>query len=213
MFDLDKKNALGKADKSRKGDIDEDIEDLVKLINSSADYYTNSSCSGRIVLQIPFKKRMEEVIFIKHSPVRFSEINKSVKKIPKGTVWLKEEPIILHISCRTIADAQKMLDIARSIGLKRSGIIGIKKKIVVEIIGSERVEAPIARDGKMLANDIYLKELVKEANKKLKKSKEKIELFYHMCVVIRPERSESATWSRSFSDKEVGKKPPQSVTD
>ena len=30
----------------------------------------------------------------------------------------------------------------------------------------------------MLANDIYLKELVKEANKKLKKSKEKIELLH-----------------------------------
>ena len=36
-------------DFSRKGGIDDDIADLVKIINDSGDYFTTSSCSGRVV--------------------------------------------------------------------------------------------------------------------------------------------------------------------
>lgn len=178
MFDLDKKNALSKIDKSRKGAVDKDISKLVNLINSLGNYYTNSSCSGRLIIQSPLKKREEDLLFIKHSPAIFSEIKKSLKKIPKTAVWLKQEPMILHVTCRTISDAQKLIDSARSVGLKRSGIIGIRKKIVVEIIGNERVEALIAKNGRIIADDKYLKETLKEANAKLKRSKGKIIAFY-----------------------------------
>lgn len=178
MFDNDKKNILNKADKSKKGRIDRDIKQLVKFINSLDDYYTNSSCSGRIVVQSALKKGESKWIFIKHSSVKFSEINKSLTILPKEPLWFKQEPIILHITCRTIDNAQKLLDLAREAGLKRSGIIGTRKKIVVEIIGTERIEAIIAKDGKLLINDDYIKELIIEANKKLKMAKKRISLFY-----------------------------------
>ena len=45
-FETDKKTALTKIDKSKKGQIDEQIKPLCDLINSSVDYYTTSSCSG-----------------------------------------------------------------------------------------------------------------------------------------------------------------------
>lgn len=52
-----KKQALSGVDFSRKGSIDEAILDLVAFINIQPDYFTTSSCSGRIIL-------FEEVSFV-----------------------------------------------------------------------------------------------------------------------------------------------------
>ena len=49
-FESNKKTILSKIDKSKKGEIDKPIKKLIILINKSKNYYTTSSCSGRIVL-------------------------------------------------------------------------------------------------------------------------------------------------------------------
>ena len=49
-FLKEKSGFLSKKDKSRKGHIDKDIAKILSKINSKKDYYTTSSCSGRIVL-------------------------------------------------------------------------------------------------------------------------------------------------------------------
>lgn len=45
-----KKEAFQGLDLSRKGSVDEPIENLVAFINSLDQYFTTSSCSGRILL-------------------------------------------------------------------------------------------------------------------------------------------------------------------
>ena len=45
-----KKLCLNKIDFSKKGSVDEDISHVVALLNSSKNYFTTSSCSGRIIL-------------------------------------------------------------------------------------------------------------------------------------------------------------------
>ena len=45
-----KEHSLSKIDKSKKNSIDKNIKSLINIINKSDDYYTTSSCSGRIVL-------------------------------------------------------------------------------------------------------------------------------------------------------------------
>lgn len=45
-----KKQSLNKLDHSKKGTVDEDIQHVVSLLNSREEYFTTSSCSGRIVL-------------------------------------------------------------------------------------------------------------------------------------------------------------------
>ena len=45
-----KKAILKKLDKSSKGDWDEKIISLCDKINSNDNYYTTSSCSGRIII-------------------------------------------------------------------------------------------------------------------------------------------------------------------
>ena len=48
QFSSHKARALEKVDLSRKGSVDEAIMPMVKLLNSTDEYYTTSSCSGRI---------------------------------------------------------------------------------------------------------------------------------------------------------------------
>ena len=50
QFDNEKKLCLSKRDKSKKRTIDKGIKPLIDLLNSMEDYYTTSSCSGRILL-------------------------------------------------------------------------------------------------------------------------------------------------------------------
>ena len=50
LFDKQKAQALQTIDLSRKGSFDNLIHDLIANLNSHVDYFTLSSCSGRIVL-------------------------------------------------------------------------------------------------------------------------------------------------------------------
>ena len=49
-FEKQKRIATSGVDFSRKGSIDVKIVDLSLFINSEKDYFTTSSCSGRIIL-------------------------------------------------------------------------------------------------------------------------------------------------------------------
>jgi len=181
-FEKEKKDVLGKKDKSKKQDIDKDIRPLFDLINSLPNYYTTSSCAGRIlVLSIPKDYRKDKVgwLFASHDAVEFKNIKEALggNKIKGKDIWFREESIILHVCCRTLDDANKMIDIARDIGFKRSGIISLKK-IMLEIMSTEHIHVPVVLNGRLLIDDKYLKILVWEANKKLKRTKDKIKRFY-----------------------------------
>lgn len=45
-----KAQSLSKADLSRKGSVDEDAVEVVELLNSREEFFTTSSCAGRILL-------------------------------------------------------------------------------------------------------------------------------------------------------------------
>jgi len=47
-FEEQKASCLSQVDLSKKGSIDDQIVDLVQYINAKDDYFTTSSCSGRI---------------------------------------------------------------------------------------------------------------------------------------------------------------------
>ena len=90
--------------------------------------------------------------------------------------FLTQEPLILHVRCRGLKSAKELLDASRKI-FKRAGIISLSnEKIVVEIIGSERIDAIIA-DRNFAADEKYLKNLVKYANRNFEENKGKGERF------------------------------------
>ena len=113
-------------------------------------------------------------IFVSHDKITFSQLKSALKNIPQQAVWFKFEPMILHVCCDSLESAAKILDSAKSAGFKHSGIMNLKGRIIVEIRGTDFISAPIAFKGKIQVSDSYLKELIKEANKKMKRNDEKI---------------------------------------
>lgn len=189
-FNNDKKQCLFKMkniDKSKKGSVDAPIIPLVKLINSKKDYYTTSSCSGRIiVMAIPpdGKKNKTKWLFVSHDTIKFEEVNFSLQKelSKKGSIdeltYLRFEPFILHVAARDLDSALKLLKIAQAIGFKRCGIIAANHRIILELMGVDRIDLPIAKGRKLIVSEDYLRFILEEANNKLNRNKERIDLFY-----------------------------------
>jgi len=184
-FEKEKKEFLAKKDKSKKGSIDDKIKRLVDKINSLPDFCTTSSCSGRILLlAIPSSNKKNEVeyLFRSHKKIGYNEIKKILKskKELKNDVWFKVQPAIIHVACNDIKNTKKILNIARDIGFRRSGIISVgKNKIIMELISTERIDAIVGKNGKLLIDEGYFKVLVKEGNKKLEKTWEKIDKLHN----------------------------------
>lgn len=175
-FESNKKITLGKKDKSDKQSYDKAIIPLCDLINSKKDYYTTSSCAGRIILikiGKTGKKKDTEFVFRKHSKVSFEEIKQALKEA-KGTVWLRQEPVIVHICARNLDKAEKILKVFRDCGFKRSGAINLKGRIMLELLSTENLSTIVMKDSEVIVSDDYLKVLIKEANKKLEKTRDKL---------------------------------------
>jgi tRNA wybutosine-synthesizing protein 3 len=169
-FELEKKNSLEKIDKSRKGAIDQPIKKILDLVNKKPNYYTTSSCSGRIILleTAPKGKRHQaKWLLIKHDKAVLKDVQNALAKTTlakaKKDVWFKQEGAILHVACKTGKDAERMLKAVRNAGFKRAGIISTKRNII-EVMSTENIAAPIAKKGKIIVNEGYLKELILTAN-------------------------------------------------
>lgn len=178
-FDTFKLSVLSREDRSNKGSIDEDILLLIQQINKSRNYCTTSSCSGRILLLVEPKsgiKKDVRFLYQTHDPARFGIIKRSLNKLPDESVWFRFEPMILHVACRTINHAQALLTIAQHF-FKHSGMIVLNKHPIIEIRGPEFIETIISKSNKLVIPSSYLKLLVKEANRKHKKNKERINRF------------------------------------
>lgn len=184
LFDQRKKDFLGnldKLDKSRKGSVDEKIRRHIELINSMDDYYTTSSCSGRILLlaKPEVGKKHEAIwVFVKHDVVSLEEVKIGLEKEVPYDVLLKEEGAIFHICCRNVEKANQLLQMARYLGFKRSGIIACSKNIIIEIVAPYALCTPVKVDGKVVVSDEYLEILINRANQSLLKNFEILELFY-----------------------------------
>lgn len=170
-FENDKKTFLSKLDKSKKGSIDKRLVPLLAVINAKDNYYTTSSCSGRVYLwQGSGKKNETEWLRVSHDLINddFFSIDKNFET---GIIWLRMEPMILHVCCQDLQEASNLVEKARTI-FKKSCILGASSKIIVEIRGSEFVEMPYAQNEKLLFNgDLSI--LTMLVNQKLKATWEK----------------------------------------
>lgn len=170
---------LYKPDRSKKGNVDEQISYILDKINSLDDYYTTSSCAGRIVLiKIPRsgKKHEAEWLFTSHDEIKIEDL--PLDNFPEETVWLRQESAIFHICCKDLESAQKLVDSSKFIGFKRSGIMATNKRIMVELTSTESMDVPIAKDHKLLVDLNYINYLVNQANQKLRRNREKIKKLF-----------------------------------
>ncbi|MBD3209050.1 hypothetical protein GF367_01370 [Candidatus Woesearchaeota archaeon] len=173
---------LGRSDNSRKGEVDEQAWPFIKTINALDEYYTTSSCAGRInVFKEPVsgKKHDAEWLFVTHDVAHAKDVLQVLQGIPQETLWLRMEPPIFHVACKDQAAAEWLLRVCQGEGWKRSGIISVgakdKERVMIEIVGNERVDTPLSSGGKLLFDEQYIKFLVMKANEKLLLSREKME--------------------------------------
>lgn len=181
-FKTDKEKTLKRMfsnDKSNKGSVDKQIKPLIDKINFLDNYYTTSSCSGRIIIiRIPESglKKEAEFLYRTHEKGNSKEIISVVNNLLNtgdSTIWFRQEPAILHVASETLKDASKFLRTARLIGFKRSGIFEVDKRFLMELVSTERIDAILVKDGKVMVSDDYIKLLVDEGNKRLERTWEK----------------------------------------
>ncbi len=173
-----KKSILLKLDKSSIGKWDKKIIPLCDKINSSENYCSTSSCSGRIVLMIAQEKKAHNLfLVISHNLISFNWLKNNLNKIIKNKklIKFKCEPPILHVVCRDLESASLLLEKAKSSGMKHSGIHYLGKSIILEINGDDKLEFPVIYRNKILIDDNFLRLIAKESNKKLKRGWKKIE--------------------------------------
>ncbi len=180
-FEREKSLRLGRMDRSRKRSIDPRIRRLVEALNRLPDFYTTSSCSGRTMLiRVPEsgKKHESEWLFVTHNKVNLRQLKKGLERLPREPVWLKKEGMILHVCCRTLGAASWLVESAVKSGFRRSGIAAASRRLMVEITDTERIELPVAKEGRLIVGDDYLRIVAGLANKKHERTGGKIAVFY-----------------------------------
>lgn len=190
MFGEQKKRAL---ERLRIRGADEEIVGIIEKINSHEDFFTTSSCSGRIALIcLPEIGAKREAKFIGkwHRPVTKEEVLEAIKQKSsagisnKGEIWLLSQSPILHVACRGLEKAKTLLRIAIQSGFKYSGIKAIanskdNEKVVVEIVSTERMDVPLGKDGMLLCSEAHLDFILSKANFMLERGKGKLKRFYY----------------------------------
>lgn len=177
-FERRKEDCLTKDDKSSIGSWDAPIQKLCDKINKKPNYYTLSSCSGRVVLIKNLdKKQAGMFVFRSHELIKLGELKKAliIAEKNKENLIFKQETCILHVCCKALEDAEILLNKAREGGWKNSGIMSTSGRIVLELRSTEYLALPIMAKGLVLVDDNFLKILVLESNKRLKKTWDKID--------------------------------------
>lgn len=176
-----KERALNLLDKAKsKNKVDNGIEQILFLINKSDKFYTSSSCAGRIVLiELPKigDKRGANFLGRWHRPIKHNELELAAKKGKNGMLWLLAQSPILHIAAETNNAADKLLKIAISCGFKNSGLKSIIGRIIIEICSTERLDAPIGKNGLLFCDEEFLNLLVDISNEIINRSRNKLQRF------------------------------------
>ncbi len=160
--------------------VDEKIVFLLEKINALSDYYTTSSCYGRIVVaesSVDNKKREYKFLGKWHREVTFHNVDAAINKYKRNMLFFRLDPVILHVGCRDMDSASRLLKICQRTGLKRSGMYQLKPRIIVEIMGVDALCAPLGMDGRVMVGREYLDFLISIANEKFKDNEKKVENF------------------------------------
>lgn len=162
------------------GEVDFEAMGLVDYVNSLGDYYTTSSCSGRICLLHDLGSKLADDWIGKwHRKVTFEEVMEALRNLPKeGKIRFIFESAIFHIVAKDVAGAGKVVAIARNFGFKRVGITSIKDgRNTIEVCSTERIDAPIADAGEMLVPEDYVRYLVDQGNLRFDEGINKLHRF------------------------------------
>lgn len=207
-FEKQKVACLSQVDLSKKGSIDDQIKNLVQYINAKENFFTTSSCSGRISIFSELadqKKKQCEWLYVTHDAAIKEEVINSLKDC-KGSAVFKFEPFVLHVQCRNLECGQQMLKAALISGFKNSGIvIGRKANVIVAVRSTQSLEVPLVHLGEQMVSHKYVEFLVDIANNKLEDNQTRIDRFF--------KNLKDVLHNHSLSDSTSQKTDPKQTTD
>ncbi|KAG7220997.1 hypothetical protein INR49_001715, partial [Caranx melampygus] len=131
IFSQWKKQCMNKLDQSKKGSVDQDIGHVVSLLNGCEEYFTTSSCSGRIIL-------------IDRDPE--SDVQK------QNCTWL----FVSHQKCT----CDDLHSVAINSGFRNSGLtVGKTGKIIAAVRSTHGLEVPLSHKGTLLVGHEFYENL------------------------------------------------------
>ncbi len=159
-FYKNKKQILEKLKNAKKENlVDKGIIPLIDIINSNNNYYTSSSCYGRIVvLELPDLGDKKNAVFLGkwHKEIKPEDVFLALDKSSnKGQLWFLAQSPIIHVHSININSADQLVKIAVNCGFKHSSFKTSKKNIIVEIVSTERIDAPIGLNGELYCDKNY----------------------------------------------------------
>jgi tRNA wybutosine-synthesizing protein 3 len=176
-----KEKAVRSLEKACRDDrVDAGIQELLVVINNSEQFFTSSSCAGRVVLlEIPAIGDKQQARFLGrwHRVIALGDLLGAVEKADQGLLWLLAQSPILHIGADSSDAADCMIKTAVGCGFKNSGLKRSDRKFMVEVCSTERLDAPIGRDGTLFCSEEHLVLLVDIANAVLTRAQEKLQRF------------------------------------
>ncbi|ETO13750.1 Met-10+ like family protein / kelch repeat-containing protein [Reticulomyxa filosa] len=193
-------------DKSPKGYVDEPLIPLIDCINKTEDFYTTSSCSGRITIlkQELRKSKGGNWLLVSHQCITSKQVEDALSSVNQQQetnplsrpsdasfqLTFRFEPLILHIECANLMSASQLLTLARGQGFRESGINGLSsRRIMLRISYNLRLEIPLfvgsasqwdERTQSTIGGNVsYLRMIVDIANDKMKENIRKIDSLYN----------------------------------
>jgi len=158
----------------KEGKADKQMHSVCKFVSGTKNFFTSSSCAGRIILlQLPKGENKKDASFHRkwHCVVREKELWKGIEADSLGELWFKLDPFILHIGAKDLGNARKILACMKKAGVKRGGIIVAKEgKFLVEMQGSQSIAFPVKKGSKVLVGKEFMGYVLRRANKKLEKN-------------------------------------------
>mmetsp|Transcript_24761 Transcript_24761/g.38583 ORF Transcript_24761/g.38583 Transcript_24761/m.38583 type:complete len:253 (-) Transcript_24761:17-775(-) len=99
------------------------------------------------------------------------------KANPSSLTYFKMEPFVMHIQCRDLSAAQKLLLIAMESGYRNSGIVLGKKRIVCCVRECSGFQVPIFQGSNSWVTPTYIYQLLRLGNEAMLKNFERMERF------------------------------------
>ena len=132
-------------DAVKQGKADSQIIPFCRFISKTKNFFTSSSCAGRIVLlDIDKEGNKKEAAFHAkwHRKISFKELMKEInKQNSEEELWFKLDPFILHLGTDSLENAKKVLEAAKTAGIRRAGIMVLLHQYLT--VGSMEMLKPI----------------------------------------------------------------------
>ena len=205
----------GKRDASRAGAVDARAARTVRAVCESANYFTTSSCSGRISVfgDAPVRDDDDGAeertkgglwAYVSHDPADAEEVLRAIAEAEAmdgggggggcaSTLTLRFEPFILSVEARDVEHGAAFVKCARECGYRESGITACEKRVICAARCQIRMEAPVRVGGTRIVDDDGVRTLVALANEKFDANAQRMERFYEgFQRLVRAEASTAA---------------------